>query len=432
MFNEAQTEFAINRNWVAYNTKTYYLDHADMWFFRYKDEATQFANDNVSDEEAYAVIYASSVISLMRQLPYGEDIRFNLSVKELEDLFQSFDWSQASYDPLHDLIHAVTKGKDDLARIETLLIEWEHLYRSNPEQALQLAVTYWEGHPMENYKDDFLKIQIDLMNEKNYDYLKDNLRNMGFGEKQHEVLAQHLKDGKPYFTLTFNTEVSQKAFQAVLKFDKPEGGELYFFNSYQASMQRSNGQTVEQTFYLNNGYGITAKEAFNMLDGRAVYKEFTNKEEQKYKAWVQLDFKNKDDKGNHEVKQFHDNYGYDLKAAVAKYAVAELDGGEKEKSLLKSLEKGNVQSVTIVANGEGQKMFLEANPQYKTITVYDGAMHRVSQEQRQELLKGQAVDNGKDQSQAKEQKQDQKKANRQRTGDDLEGRKKKKSRSQGL
>ena len=79
LFNEAQAEFAIGRNWIAYNTKTYFLDNADMWFFRDKDEAIEFANDNISDVDSYAVIYANSMISLMRQLPYGQDIHFNLT-----------------------------------------------------------------------------------------------------------------------------------------------------------------------------------------------------------------------------------------------------------------------------------------------------------------------------------------------------------------
>ena len=165
LFNEAQAEFAIGRNWIAYNTKTYFLDNADMWFFRDKEEAVEFANDNISDRDAYAVIHATSIISLMRQLPYGEDIHFNLSHKELESLFQSFDWSVAFYDPLHDTIEAVTEQeKDDLGRMETLLVEWESLYNRDPETALQLAATYWEGHPMEAYKEDFLTIKYDLMN----------------------------------------------------------------------------------------------------------------------------------------------------------------------------------------------------------------------------------------------------------------------------
>lgn len=433
LFNEAQAEFEVGRNWIAYNTKTYFLDNADMWFFRDKDEAVEFANDNISDREAYAVIHATSIISLLRQLPYGEDFHFNLSQKELENLFQSFDWNEAFYDPLHETIETMTEqDKDTLAKMETLLAEWENLYNRDPEAALELAYTYWEGRPMEEYKDNFLKIKFETMNTKNYDYLKDNIKYMGFGDKQNETLGQLMKEGKEAFQLIFSTEINKKTFEAVLQFRKSDNSDMYFFNSYKATMERSNGEKVEQTFYLNKGKGVTAKEAFNLLDGRAVFKELTNKANEPYKAWIQLDFEVKDKHNNFEVKQFHENYGYDLKTAVAKFTVPELDGAEKEKSLLNSLQKGNVQAATIVANGERQKVFLEANPQYKTVTIYDGNMHRLSQEQRQELQKGQSQEHGKEQSQQKEQKQDVKKTQQQGASDDLDLPKKKKSKGQRL
>ena len=63
-----------------------------------------------------------------------------------------------------------------------------------------------------------------------------------------------------------------------------------------------------------------------------------------------------------------------------------MDGGEKEKSLMQSLQKGNIQSVTIGLNGESQKMFIEANPQYKTVNIFNDKMQRLGQEQRVDLL----------------------------------------------
>ena len=54
-----------------------------------------------------------------------------------------------------------------------------------------------------------------------------------------------------------------------------------------------NGVKMEQTFYLNKGKGVTAKEAYNLLEGRAVHKELTTKAGEPYKAWIQLDFENK-------------------------------------------------------------------------------------------------------------------------------------------
>lgn len=271
------------------------------------------------------------------------------------------------------------------------------------------------------------------MNENNYAYLKDNIKYMGFGENQHDELAQHLKEGKESFQMTFKTEVNKKPFEAVLQFRKPENSDMYFLNSYHASLERSNGEKMEQTFYLNKGKGVTAKEAYNLLEGRAVYKELTNKAGEPYKAWIQLDFDNKDKHNNHEVKQFHENYGYDLKAAVGKYAVAELDGGEKERSLLQSLQKGNVQSVTITVNGDDKKMFLEANPQYKAVTLYDGSMKRV---QKEDLGQYQSVHpvNGKEKVQGEKQDQtkDVRKTVKQNSDDNMELPAKKRTRKRGV
>lgn len=247
---------------------------------------------------------------------------------------------------------------------------------------------------------------LTIMNENNYAYLKDNIKYMGFGENQYDELAQHLKEGKDAFQMRFQTEVHKKPFEAVLQFRRPENSDMYFLNSYHASLERTNGDKMEQTFYLNKGKGVTAKEAYNLLEGRAVYKELTNKAGEPYKAWIQLDFDNKDRNNNHEVKQYHENYGYDLKAAVSKYAVVELDGADREKSLLQSLQKGNIQSVSISVNGSEQKMFMEANPQYKVVTLYDGGMKRV---QKEDLAQYQAVHpvNGKEIKQApQEEKQE--------------------------
>ena len=241
------------------------------------------------------------------------------------------------------------------------------------------------------------------MNEKNFEYLKDNIKYMGFGEKQNDVLEQHLKEGKESFQLAFNTEVNKKPFEAVLQFRKSDNSDMYFFNSYQASLERNNKEKVEQTFYLNKGKGVTAKEAYNLLEGRSVHKELNNKAGEPYKAWIQLDFDNKDKNDNHEVNQYHENYGYDLKAAVGKYAVVELDGAEKEQSLLQSLQKGNIQSVTIEKNGESHKMFMEANPQYKTVNLYDSGMKRV---QKESLEQYQSIAQSQDKTVKQEQQQE--------------------------
>ena len=165
-----------------------------------------------------------------------------------------------------------------------------------------------------------------------------------------------------------------------MNFRKSDTSDMYFFNSYHASLEKGNGEKAEQTFYLNKGKGVTGKEAFNLLDGRSVHKDLVTKEGQPYKAWMQLDFENKGKNNNFEVKQFHEKYGFDLKAAVEKFPITDLKEPDKEKALMQSLQKGNVQSVTIEKDGGSHRMFIEADPQFKKVNLYDSNMKLVPKE----------------------------------------------------
>jgi hypothetical protein len=230
------------------------------------------------------------------------------------------------------------------------------------------------------------------MNNENLQYLTDNIKYMGFGENHKADLEKSMVEGKPEFQLVHKAEINKKPFEATMNFRKSDTSDMYFFNNYHASLEKSNGEKMEQTFYLNKGKGVTGKEAFNLLDGRAVHKDLVTKEGQPYKAWIQLDPASKDKNNNFEVKQFHENYGFDLKTAVEKFAIAELKDPEKEKVLMQSLQKGNVQSVTIEKDGSSHKMFIEANPQYKNVTLYDSNMKMVAKESMEQFKTG--IDKG--------------------------------------
>ena len=58
----------------------------------------------------------------------------------------------------------------------------------------------------------------------------------------------------------------------------------------------------------------------------------------------------------------------------SKFPIKELTNVEQKDMLIKSLEKGNLQSVTFEHKGKEQKMYVEANPQLKTINIYDTSM----------------------------------------------------------
>lgn len=216
------------------------------------------------------------------------------------------------------------------------------------------------------------------MNMKNLEFLQDQVKYTGFGEGlSNDVKAQIGKGGEE-FKLQHSTKFGNDTVDATLNFSKSKQSEMYFFNSYNVSLQKEgNAEKLEQTFYINKGQNITLKEAYNLMEGRAVNKDLTNKEGEKYNVWVQIDFKNSDENGNFRLKKFSENYGYDLEAAVSKHPVKELQRDCYKESLMDSLKKGNVQSVTFQVEGSDQKHFIEANPKYKTINVYDADMQKL-------------------------------------------------------
>ena len=64
-----------------------------------------------------------------------------------------------------------------------------------------------------------------------------------------------------------------------------------------------------------------------------------------------MDFKETDTNGNFKLNQYHQNYGYDLEAALGKLPIKELETPKYKEDLMESLKKGNLQSATFLKDG---------------------------------------------------------------------------------
>lgn len=247
------------------------------------------------------------------------------------------------------------------------------------------------------------------MIENNYDYLSKQIKFTGFGEDHKETLKQKMTEGQPDFMLTHKQDFGSDSTVATLQFKKSEETGMYFFNRYNLMLQnKQHPDAIKQTFYINpKEESITLKEAYNLMSGRAVHKELANKEGEKYKAWIQLDFKETDKHGNYVSKQFHQNYGYDLQAVLAKHPIKELASETDKTRLMESLERGNRQSVTLEINGKEQKVFIEAAPQFKSLNFYETSGQRIRTDKLYE-----------NNSQEQTEKQDKKQSQKQTAGDD--------------
>ena len=133
------------------------------------------------------------------------------------------------------------------------------------------------------------------MNEKNFNYLKDQVKYTGFGDVLENELKEKMQKQSPEFQIYHNTKFGNDISVAGLHFKKSEQSDMYFFNRYNLTLKQENSpDLMEQTFYINKGNNVTLKEAYNLMSGRAINKDLTNKEGQVYNAWMQMDFKEPD------------------------------------------------------------------------------------------------------------------------------------------
>ena len=236
------------------------------------------------------------------------------------------------------------------------------------------------------------------MNTENLNYLQKQLLNLGFGDKMNADLEKQIKAKKTEFTLETSQEYNKQNVDYQLYFKAGEKDDMYFFNKYDASLQ---DKEMQQTFYINKGSGITAKEAYNLMEGRAVHKQLENLEGEKYHAWIVIDKENKTENGNYKLRPFTEGWNYKPERAIDKMDIVGIhEDGAREK-LLKSLEKGNRHQVTAMKDGKEVKLYLEANPAEHRVnlTNYKGEAQQLEHYKKPEFKN----ENKKDQKQAQSQ-----------------------------
>ncbi|MBN8856259.1 MAG: hypothetical protein BGO55_08850 [Sphingobacteriales bacterium 50-39] len=213
-----------------------------------------------------------------------------------------------------------------------------------------------------------------MENEKsNLEVLSDLLKYQGFGEepKLLNALKENVVSGRKEFTLQHEAQFKEqdKLINAVLHFRKSDQTGMVYFNKFDATVENPKDpeKSRSHTFYISKGIGVTLKEAFNLLEGRAVRRDMIGAEtQQKYNAWLLLDFREKDAHNNYKMDRFTEGYGFNLKEKLAELPIKfQYEDGPSR--LLKNLEKGNLVTVTYSHDGHTAEGTISANVRYKNI-----------------------------------------------------------------
>ncbi|MES2329994.1 MAG: hypothetical protein V4539_10350 [Bacteroidota bacterium] len=403
---------ATYKDWVGFDERIQQLSSYDLHFFEHTYHASDFQLFNHNQDRDVIILPVEALLGFVKDtardllmegkqfshiefddikvLEHNAEMKFYKMVDKVGELLDEHDWTKVTYDPsirstgMQSFEELVVQNKIEYAidRLTSLSLSSN---RGMPE-AIELAHRYWDGTPLEPHIEKIItgsylkeKQELlfnhknDVMNAENLDYLQNQLKYLGFGEGLQVQLEKQLQEGLPDFQLKASHEFGKDQMDATLHFKKSEreGKEMYFFNKYDATLKQGE-RNLSQTFYINNkGQSITFKESCNLLNGRAVFKELAPKEGEKYKAWVKLDTSERDPNGNAKMKHFHENFGYDVKEALGRVPLKELSDPDKMQSLVASLEKGNLATVTLLKDGAEKSVQITADPQFKTLKMYD-------------------------------------------------------------
>jgi gas vesicle protein len=233
------------------------------------------------------------------------------------------------------------------------------------------------------------------MDERTMSFNEGQLKRSGFAEAFNADLIDKMEKRLPLIQHSFSKEFDGDKVSAVLHLKKSSTSDHYFLNKFDLSLQKeAQLSQTKQTFYVNRKpvpatidtdrretyeNRFTLKEAYNLLAGRPVFKNLVNNEGVEYQAWVKLNLKNKQENGNHEVKQYTKNYGFDLETILAKYSIKELATDQYKQSLIDSLHRGNLQKATFIdRDGKEERMYVSPHVSLGMLNVYDQDKQRIT------------------------------------------------------
>jgi len=157
----------------------------------------------------------------------------------------------------------------------------------------------------------------------------------------------------------------------LVKYDQGD----YKFKNYSASLTSNKSPTDKKTMIIDAKSGLTPSEVTNLLEGRPVQKNFEKTDGFMGQKWIQLDLNNTDQQGHQKTKEYHSEYGFDLKGLLLKHAGQLKVPGLKDEKTYRSLTAGNKVSFTIHGIGE---FTLQANLALQTLDIYNKANGLVS------------------------------------------------------
>ena len=206
--------------------------------------------------------------------------------------------------------------------------------------------------------------------ELNIDLLHAKMQRIGFPDLSARI-NQYIREGQEKFSIPLSYYISEKEkINHQLSFSKDTSGR-YQLEGYKSTLQNETHpeNNREQYFKLQGDEILDLTQAYNLLAGRSV---------QIKDSWQQLDFNDQDPQGNHRIKEFPLGYGYDLEKIVRELPLKKTLDKREEQNWIDSLKQGNRIAVIMARDGNEHRFFIEANPQYRSVNIFDERSRKIT------------------------------------------------------
>lgn len=203
---------------------------------------------------------------------------------------------------------------------------------------------------------------------ENSDKLKKRIGDAGFGDRFNKSIDEALAAGKTEIRLFTSEVIENKKMDFAPEINVKEG--KGYFNGFKGTLHNGDGTSVEQWFKASDR--ITMNESYILMmdqkHPRAVHKTYYDEKGEKYGQWIQLDFTQKTESGNHLTKRFGD---YDLAGKLNDFAFEGLFSDKQKITAATYMAEGREVAVTPVTQKNYSEVFIRANPERNTITILD-------------------------------------------------------------
>ncbi|WP_289058405.1 hypothetical protein [uncultured Flavobacterium sp.] len=199
--------------------------------------------------------------------------------------------------------------------------------------------------------------------ETNFNSLNEKVQSIGFPDLS-EKIKNLIDKEQENFSLPLSYYLNEKEkISHTLSFSKNAEGH-FELDGFKSSLQNNSAPGNSREYYFKNSLENDFKlnEVYNLLSGRSV---------EHNQSWFQLDFNDKNASGNYHLKEFRNEYAYDLEKTLKAIPLKEISSQYEMEKLKHALRQGDRVSVVLIKNGRESQIYLEANPQFRSLNIYD-------------------------------------------------------------